>query len=169
MHPRSEPSEHTRDRQAGPRVRQVSPGSHIGQGRRTAEISPTARSPAKRRPPPCSTAQGEPSGASSAVRGAPRQAHRRAWRHGGSTHRQEHDSGHGVARGAASEHRETERVRMRAEMRREGARKGEVHGAESSGEERSTPVSHSGAMEAYQGERRQVPATQGQGGTGAKT
>jgi hypothetical protein len=53
----------------------------------------------------------------------------------------------------ASEHREAERVRMHVKMGREGERKGEVHGAESFGEERSTPVSHSGVVEAYQGER----------------
>jgi hypothetical protein len=60
--------------------------------------------------------------------------------------------GHGVTRGAASEHRETERVRMRARTGREGERKSEVHGAEFSGEERSTPASHSSAVDAYQGE-----------------
>jgi hypothetical protein len=64
----------------------------------------------------------------------------------------------GVARGAASEHREAERVWMRVKTGREGERKDEVHGAESSGEERSTPVSQSGAVEAYQGERMRVRA-----------
>jgi hypothetical protein len=149
--PRSVPSEHTQDRQRPP----VLDRSHLAatQDKRTVEISPTARSPAKRRPPPCSTAQGEPSGASSALRGALRQAHRHAWRHGGSAHRREHASVHGVTRGAVSEHQETERVRIRAKTGREGEQKGEVHRAEFFSEERSTSVSHSGAVEAYQGER----------------
>jgi hypothetical protein len=51
---------------------------------------------------------------------------------------------------------------MRAKTGREGERKGEVHGAESSGEEHSTLVSHSGVVEAYPGEWRQAPAAQGE-------
>jgi hypothetical protein len=53
---------------------------------------------------------------------------------------------------------------MRAKTGREGERKGEVHGAESSIEECSTPVSHSSVVEAYQAERMRARAARWRGG-----